>query len=177
MFIFKTGLTGITESDVLLNLNITIGTIAFFAMRMFMFFFSDGLRTADTGQVILIILDGQLKGIRPQVGAVQFIFGQSFQCFGHIFIGELLGFFQAFALGDFGDHTRYGNSRAASECLKFNVRDTFVFYFQIDRHHITAKWITDLTNTIGIIDHPDVTRISKVVHNRLIVHASFLLYL
>jgi hypothetical protein len=75
MFVFKAGLTGITKCYALLDFDITVGTITFFAVRMFMLFFTYGLRTGYPGQFILIILDGQLQRIRPQVGAVQFVFG------------------------------------------------------------------------------------------------------
>jgi ABC-type phosphate transport system permease subunit len=75
MFLCKTGLTGITKCYALLDFDITVRAIAFFAVRMFMLFFADGFRTGYPGQFILIILDGLLKGIRPQVGAVQFVFG------------------------------------------------------------------------------------------------------
>jgi hypothetical protein len=44
-------------------------------------------------------------------------------------------------------------------------------------HHVAAKRVANFTDAIGIFNHPDVARIAKVVHNRFVVHASFLLYL
>ena len=45
-------------------------------MIMFVFFFPFGLRPYDPGLFVFIILDGQMKSIGSQIGAVEFVFGQ-----------------------------------------------------------------------------------------------------
>jgi hypothetical protein len=65
MFFFQTGLACITECGFRVQLNITVRTVAFVPMRMFMLILAFGLCPGYTGLSVLIILDGQLQGIRP----------------------------------------------------------------------------------------------------------------
>jgi hypothetical protein len=45
-----------------------------------------------------------------------------------------------------------------------------VKYFQVNRHHIATQGISDLSDTVGILDHAYIPWISKMIHNRFVVH-------
>jgi hypothetical protein len=65
MFFFKTGLACITKCGFHVQLNITVRTVASIPMSMFMLILALGFCPGYTGFSVLIILDGQLQGIRP----------------------------------------------------------------------------------------------------------------
>jgi hypothetical protein len=45
-----------------------------------------------------------------------------------------------------------------------------VKYFQVNRHHVATQGISDLSYTVGILDHAYISRISEMIHNRFVVH-------
>lgn len=97
------------------------------AMIVLMLFFPLGDRPGDAGLFVFVVLNGQVKGVGPQVGTMEFVFRQAFQGFRYGFVGYFLGLLDGFALGHLGEHAGYGNGRPTAEGLEFDVFDRFFF--------------------------------------------------
>jgi hypothetical protein len=119
-----------------------------------------------SGFPVFVVLDRFLKGIRPQVGTMEFVLRQPLQGLGHVFIGYFPGILQALALGHFSQHAGYGYGRPAAEGLEFDVVNTIFLDLQINSHHVAAQRIAHLTDTVGVFDFTYITGALKMIHYR-----------
>ena len=66
----------------------------------------------------VVVFYGSFEGFAAHDGAVHFLFGQSAEIIGNIFIGHARCFFNGFSFDHFGERRGSGDGRAASEGLK-----------------------------------------------------------
>ena len=129
----------------------------------------------DAGLAVLEVLDGQLQGVRAQVGAVQLVFRQPLQGLGHVLVGDFLGLGQGLAHGDLREHAGHRDGRSAAEGLELDVLDAVFRDLQIDGHHVPAQRVADLADAVCLFDDTDVAGVSEMIHHRFVVHGAILL--
>jgi hypothetical protein len=101
---FQVMLAGFAEFGPFFKFHVAIGAVTFVPMRMLVFIFSLELNNRFSGLSGFVVLDGHLEGIRTQIAAMEFVFGQTLESIGDIFIGDPFGLFKSFSFGDLGQH-------------------------------------------------------------------------
>ena len=157
------GAAGDAKFRLALIFHVTIGAVTGVDFFRVVRHFLAGAANRLIGLPVPVVFDGGVQGVGAQVGAVQFIFGETLQGLGHVIVGNLHGLVQGLAFGQLREHAGDGNGRPATEGLEFDIFDDVVFHFEIDVDHIAAYRVADLAHAVGISYIPDIARIFEVI--------------